>query len=243
MTIDGIPAEVTYSGRAPGFVGVDQVNVAVPAEISDEEETVPVVLITPQGSSREVSLFVPFVPQTLHVVFQTNHGTFTAELYSQDAPITVSNFVDLAEGNKEWTDPTTGEQRMSPFYDGTIFHRVIPEFVIQGGDPTGTGTGGPGYQFQDEFTLRLRFDQPGRLAMANSGPNTNGSQFFITEVATPQLDDVHTIFGQVIQGMEVVRAIARVPRDSSDRPLQPVVLERLIIERVPGPESAGTHLR
>ena len=166
--------------------------------------------------------------------FQTNQGTIVCELFEIDAPITVKNFVDLAEGNKEFTDPRTGEKKKAPYYDGTPFRRVIPQFMIQGGDPSGTGRGGPGYQFQDEFKPTLKFDRPGRLAMANAGPNTNGSQFFITEVPTEYLNNKHTIFGQVTEGMEVVKKITGVPRDSSDKPRQPVVIEKVIIEREAG---------
>ena len=168
----------------------------------------------------------------LYAVFQTNQGTIVCELYEKEAPVTVKNFMDLAEGTKEWTDPTTKAKKKGRYFDGTQFHRVIPDFMIQGGDPTATGTGGPGYQFQDEFTPKLRFDKPGRLAMANAGPGTNGSQFFITEVKTEFLDDKHTIFGSVIEGMDVVKKIARVPRNRSDKPNEAVVIEKLTIERV-----------
>ena len=169
----------------------------------------------------------------LYAIFQTNQGTIVCELYDKDAPITVKNFVDLAEGTKEWKDPRTGAMKKTHYFDGITFHRVIPEFMIQGGDPTGTGTGGPGYKFQDEFSPKLKFDKPGRLAMANAGPGTNGSQFFITEGNTEFLNNKHTIFGQVIEGMDNVKKIARVPRNASDKPNQPVVIEKLTIERVP----------
>ncbi|MGH9896850.1 MAG: peptidylprolyl isomerase [bacterium] len=168
-----------------------------------------------------------------YAVFETNQGRIVIELFPDDAPITVKNFVDLAEGNKEWKDPRTGETKKTRYFDGLVFHRVIPDFMIQGGDPTGTGTGGPGYRFQDEFKPNLRFSQPGRLAMANAGPGTNGSQFFITEVNTDFLNNKHTIFGQVVEGMDVVRKIARVPRDASDKPRTPVVMQKVTIERVP----------
>jgi peptidyl-prolyl cis-trans isomerase A (cyclophilin A) len=169
-----------------------------------------------------------------YAIFETNQGTIVVELFPNDAPITVKNFVDLAEGNKEWKDPRTGETKKTRYFDGLVFHRVIPEFMIQGGDPTGTGTGGPGYRFQDEFKPNLKFDKPGRLAMANAGPGTNGSQFFITEVNTDFLNNKHTIFGQVVEGMDVVRKIARVPRDGNDKPRTPVVMQKVTIERVPG---------
>lgn len=163
--------------------------------------------------------------------FQTNQGTIVCDLFENEAPVTVKNFVDLAEGNKEYQDPRTGEKKKGAYYDGTIFHRVIPQFMIQGGDPSGTGRGDPGYRFQDEFQSGLRFDQPGRLAMANAGPNTNGSQFFITEVPTPHLNNRHTIFGQVTEGMDVIKKIAALPRDAGDKPRQPVIIEKLTIER------------
>jgi len=169
----------------------------------------------------------------LYAILQTNQGTIVCELYDKDAPITVKNFVDLAEGNKEWKDPRTGETKKTRYFDGIVFHRVIPDFMIQGGDPTGTGTGGPGYRFQDEFKPNLKFDKPGRLAMANAGPGTNGSQFFITEVNTDFLNNKHTIFGQVLEGMDVVKKIARVPKDASDKPRTPVVMQKVTIERVP----------
>lgn len=164
----------------------------------------------------------------LYATLETSMGTIKVRLLPREAPKTVANFVGLAQGTKEWTDPKTGQKVKRPLYDGTIFHRVIPEFMIQGGDPLGRGTGGPGYRFEDEFSGR-KFDKPGLLAMANSGPNTNGSQFFVTEVATPWLNNRHTIFGEVIEGMEVVRTIARVSKGPGDRPEHDVVLERVTI--------------
>jgi peptidyl-prolyl cis-trans isomerase A (cyclophilin A) len=164
-------------------------------------------------------------------VFDTSMGRITCKLFEKEAPETVANFVGLAEGTKVWTDPTTHKKmRSKPLYDGTVFHRVIPEFMIQGGDPTATGMGDPGYSFKDEFNPNLNFDVPGRLAMANSGPDTNGSQFFITEVPTDYLDGKHTIFGQCDDsGIAVVKSIARVQRDANDKPLTDVVLNKLTI--------------
>ena len=145
-----------------------------------------------------------------YVVFETSLGKIVCKFYNQEAPKTVANFIGLAKGTREWTHPETGKKMTgTPYFDGTVFHRVIPDFMIQGGDPTGTGTGWPGYKFEDEFVETLNFDVPGRLAMANSGPNTNGSQFFITEVPTPHLNQKHTIFGQVVEGQELVAKIAR----------------------------------
>jgi peptidyl-prolyl cis-trans isomerase A (cyclophilin A) len=141
--------------------------------------------------------------------FQTSMGEIVVKLLPEKAPKTVENFLGLAEGTKEWTDPRTGAKQKKPLYDGTVFHRVIPEFMIQGGDPLGTGTGGPGYKFADEIGPDNRFAKGGLLAMANAGPNTNGSQFFITEVPTPWLDKGHTIFGEVVKGQDLVVKIAR----------------------------------
>jgi peptidyl-prolyl cis-trans isomerase A (cyclophilin A) len=158
-------------------------------------------------------------------------GRITCKLFDKEAPLTVANFIGLAQGTKPWTDPVSKKKMThKPFYDGTNFHRVIPQFMIQGGDPTGTGTGDPGYMFADEFDPNLNFEVPGRMAMANSGPDTNGSQFFITEVPTTYLNQKHTIFGQCDQAsVSVVSSIARVQRDADDKPLQPVVLTKVTI--------------
>jgi peptidyl-prolyl cis-trans isomerase A (cyclophilin A) len=166
------------------------------------------------------------------VVMDTSMGRITCQFYQKQAPKAVANFIGLAEGTQEWTDPTTHQKHHKPFYNGTIFHRVIPGFMIQGGDPTGTGTGDPGYAFRDEFDPNLNFDKPGRLAMANSGPNTNGSQFFITEQGYDSLNQHYTLFGQCDDAsVDVVKAIARVPRDGNDKPLTPVMLKKVTIVR------------
>src|ERR1019366_1892426 len=164
--------------------------------------------------------------QAKTAVIETSMGTIECQLFEKDAPQTVANFVGLATGTKEYTDIKTGQKKKSNFYDGVIFHRVIPNFMIQGGDPLGTGTGGPGYKFNDEFPSQ-KFDQPGRLAMANSGPNTNGSQFFITTAIDDFLNTNghYSIFGQVTKGQEVADAITKVPRDASDRPNSPVTIK------------------
>jgi peptidyl-prolyl cis-trans isomerase A (cyclophilin A) len=165
--------------------------------------------------------------------FNTSEGKITVRLFEADAPVTVKNFIELAEGAKEWTHPTTRAKSKDKLFHGTIFHRVIPDFMIQGGDPTGTGMGGPGYRFQDETKgSHHKFDKPGKLAMANSGPNTNGCQFFITVAPTPHLTGNHTIFGEVVEGQEIANKISKVPRNSQDKPHKPVVLESLTIERV-----------
>jgi peptidyl-prolyl cis-trans isomerase A (cyclophilin A) len=180
----------------------------------------------PQATAEATTL-----PNGPFVVMDTSMGRITCQFYQKQAPKAVANFIGLAEGTKDWTDPATKKvQHHKRYYDGTIFHRVIPQFMIQGGDPTGVGTGDPGYVFEDEFDPVLNFDRPGRLAMANSGPNTNGSQFFITEQAGDFLDQHYTLFGQCDDAsVEVVKAIARVERDSNDRPLSPVTLNKVRI--------------
>lgn len=166
---------------------------------------------------------------TLH----TTLGDIEVKLFPDHAPKTVANFVGLAEGSREWTDPRTGEKQTRPLYDGTIFHRVIPNFMVQGGDPLGSGRGGPGYRFADEFHPELSFDRPYLLAMANAGPGTNGSQFFITVAKTPHLNRKHTIFGEVTSqaGRDVVDQIAATKTDRSDRPVEDVVIERVSVEQ------------
>ena len=164
--------------------------------------------------------------------FTTSEGNFTVELFEKDAPKTVANFVGLAEGTREWTDPKSGAKMKKPFYDGLIFHRVIADFMIQGGDPLGTGTGDPGYKFADEFGSGRKIDKAGVLAMANAGPNTNGSQFFITLAPQPHLTGKHTVFGEVTQGMNVVEKIGAVKVSRPDnKPLKPVVIQSVKIER------------
>ena len=164
--------------------------------------------------------------------FTTNLGKFTVELFEKDAPKTVANFVGLAEGTKEWTDPKTGAKVKKPFYNGLIFHRVIADFMIQGGDPLGTGTGDPGYKFADEFGSGRKMDKAGVLAMANSGPNSNGSQFFITLKETNYLNGKHTVFGEVTDGMDTIRKIGETKTSKpGDRPVVPVVMQSVTIER------------
>jgi peptidyl-prolyl cis-trans isomerase A (cyclophilin A) len=164
--------------------------------------------------------------------FDTTEGSFVIRLFDKEAPNTVANFVGLAEGTKEWRDPATGQKKKAPFYDGIIFHRVIDGFMIQGGDPLGQGTGGPGYTFADEFHPSRRHDKPGILSMANAGPNTNGSQFFITLGPTPHLDNRHSVFGEVVSGLDVVKRIGHVATGRQDRPVTPVVMNKVTIERV-----------
>jgi peptidyl-prolyl cis-trans isomerase A (cyclophilin A) len=197
-------------------------------DIPDAPQATAAAMIHPNGPS---------------VVMDTSMGRITCRFFQKQAPNAVANFIGLAQGTKEWTNPATNKkERHKPLYDGTTFHRVIPEFMIQGGDPVGTGMGDPGYTFADEFDPNLNFDVPGRLAMANSGPNTNGSQFFITEQGYDSLNQHYTLFGQCDDSsVEVVKAIARVQRDRSDKPVVPVVLKKVTIipegQLVPPPPS------
>jgi peptidyl-prolyl cis-trans isomerase A (cyclophilin A) len=176
---------------------------------------------------------------TLTATLQTSQGKVVVRLFPDHAPKTVRNFVELAEGGRQWTDPRTGRQTTAKLYDGTVFHRVIPDFMIQGGDPLGSGRGGPGYRFADEIHPDLVFDRPYLLAMANAGPGTNGSQFFITVAPTPWLNGKHTIFGQVIEGADVVDQISRAKTGSQDRPVQDVTIESVTVNRdLAGPQTS-----
>ena len=166
----------------------------------------------------------------LRATIKTNKGNMTVRLFEEKAPRTVANWVALAKGDVEWTDPS-GQKTSRPLYSGTILHRVIPEFMIQMGCPQGTGRGGPGWRFADEIDPSLRHDKPGVLSMANAGPSTNGSQFFITEVPTPHLDGRHAVFGELIDGLDVVKEIARVPTSAGNRPVQDIVLEEIEVFR------------
>lgn len=176
--------------------------------------------ITPLEDSRQVD-----------AVIQTTLGTLRARLFVDKAPQTVTNFIQLAEGTTPWTNPLTGNQEQRPFYDGLQFHRVIEGFMVQGGCPKGDGTGGPGYQFGDEFHEDLRHSHPGVLSMANAGPNTNGSQFFITCDATPHLDNKHSVFGEIVEGIEILQKIATTPTDRNSVPRKQVAIESIRIER------------
>jgi peptidyl-prolyl cis-trans isomerase A (cyclophilin A) len=208
-----------FLAAVPGVAAAQQSTTTPPpaaAELPDAPQATAAATIRPNG---------PFV------VMDTSMGRITCQFFQQQAPKAVANFIGLAEGSIDWTDPDTKKkQHHKPYYDNTIFHRVIPEFMIQGGDPTGTGMGDPGYSFDDEVNADLNFDKPGRLAMANSGPNTNGSQFFITEQAYDSLNQHYTLFGQCDDSsVEVVKTIARVQRDSNDKPVAPVTLKKVTI--------------
>jgi peptidyl-prolyl cis-trans isomerase A (cyclophilin A) len=167
----------------------------------------------------------------VYAEFITSEGNFTVRLFDREAPNTVANFVGLAEGTKEWTDPRTNRKVTQPYYDGIIFHRVIDGFMIQGGDPLGQGIGGPGYKFADEFHPSLRHNKPGILSMANAGPNSNGGQFFITLGPTPHLDNKHSVFGEVESGLDVVKKIGSTRTGARDRPVKDVVIQTIKIER------------
>ena len=168
----------------------------------------------------------------MYAHFTTSEGNFSVRLFDEETPNTVANFTGLADGSKEWTDPRSGRKVKQPYFNGTVFHRVIDRFMIQGGDPLGQGTGGPGYTFADEFHPKLRHTKAGILSMANRGPNTNGGQFFITLAATPWLDDKHSVFGEVVEGMDVVKKIGGTPTSKpGDRPVKAITVEKVTIEK------------
>jgi len=170
-------------------------------------------------------------PAGTYAIFETSLGNIVCRLFDKEAPKTVENFIGLAEGRKEFRDPISGKKEKRAYYDGLTFHRVIPQFMIQGGCPQGDGRGGPGYNFADEFHPSLRHNKPGKLSMANAGPNTNGSQFFITVAPTPHLDNRHSIFGEVVEGQDIAVKISETSRDAMDRPRVPVTM-KVRIERV-----------
>jgi peptidyl-prolyl cis-trans isomerase A (cyclophilin A) len=174
----------------------------------------------------------------IYAVIDTSVGRIICKMFPDKAPIGVENFVGLAEGTKEFIDPKTHQKTKRRFYDGLIFHRIIPDFMIQGGDPLGTGSGGPGYMFKNEISRDLKFDRPGRLAYANAGADTNGSQFFITHKATPWLDGGYTIFGQTINGQEIVNAMGSVKR-AGERPIEPIYIKKITIVRIEDGKKKG----
>jgi peptidyl-prolyl cis-trans isomerase A (cyclophilin A) len=186
--------------------------------------------------SAENAVTLPDAPG-LYAVIYTSMGNIVCQLFEKEAPKTVANFRGLATGSKAWKDPETGQMQHKPLYPGTTFHRVIPQFMIQGGDPEGNGEGDPGYEFPDEIDPNLNFDRPGILAMANHGPNTNGCQFFITVAPAPHLNGHYTIFGAVVSGQDVADAISEVPRNEDDKPLTAVKILRIVIHRVQAPKA------
>jgi len=208
---------------------------APPSNLQNTPTAAPTVFLSPsptivQKTTEQLLNIKP--KQKMFATLNTNQGKITFELFFNQAPNTVANFVGLAEGTKGWIDPKTNQSMSGkPFYNGLVFHRVIKDFMIQGGDPLGSGMGGPGYKFEDEFDPELTFDSAGILAMANSGANTNGSQFFITHAPTPWLNGKHTIFGKVTTGMDVVDKIANLTTDANDRPVDPIIIESVTITR------------
>ena len=228
----------------PALAGILLAGAVVPAL---SQETAQPAAQTPAPALPDAPMATAVFPNGPTVVMDTSMGRITCQFFQKQAPMAVANFIGLAEGTKDWTDPKTNKvMRHKKYYDGTTFHRVIPEFMIQGGDPTGTGMGSPGYAFDDEFDPNLNFDVPGRLAMANSGPNTNASQFFVTELPQDSLNQKYTIFGQCDDpSVTVVKAIAPVERDGNDKPLSPVFLQKVTIVREgdkipPRPAAAGS---
>ena len=218
-------------------VGCKQSSAPTPAVAPPPAAAAPVAVATPPPAA--VTAAGPWTQKAsagtdLYATLKTNQGDITVKLFPKDAPKTVANFVGLASGEKAWTDPTTGQKGSHPLYNGTVFHRVIPGFMIQGGDPTGTGMGDPGYRFEDEFQSGRKFEKPGILAMANAGPGTNGSQFFITTGVPEHLNNKHTIFGEVIKGYDVVEKISNVPRDNRDKPNEAVKIDSVqLSEKAP----------
>jgi peptidyl-prolyl cis-trans isomerase A (cyclophilin A) len=213
----------TCFAQAPTPAQVKSINASTP---TPTPTGTPLEKVTDKNKSHKKGF------KRMYALFDTTLGKIKVELFFDKAPETVNNFVDLAEGNKEYKDPNSGTKKKGHFYDGLTFHRTIPKFMIQGGDPLGTGTGGPGYQFKDEIYPDLQFDKEGVLAMANAGKDTNGSQFFITVARTEWLNGKHTIFGQVVEGMDVVKKISETPRDQmTDAPLKPVKINKVTIIR------------
>jgi peptidyl-prolyl cis-trans isomerase A (cyclophilin A) len=188
-----------------------------------------VVLIAEQGGAKPAAKLQPGI----YAHFVTSLGDFSIRLFDKDAPKTVQNFVELAEGKKRWLDPRSRQQVRRPYYNNQIIHRVVPGQIIQGGDPLGTGSGGPGYEFPDEFNPKLRHSKAGIVSMANHGPNTNGGQFFITLMAMPTYNDHYTVFGEVVRGMDTVMKISKVRLGKNSRPVEPVIVKTVKIERVP----------
>jgi peptidyl-prolyl cis-trans isomerase A (cyclophilin A) len=231
--VSAIPAAAaaTASGEAAASAspaGGDAVITPTPSEAqaapaATTQSATPKPAATPAKPAREPGLYA---------TIKTSMGDIKVQLFEKQSPLAVKNFVGLAQGTKTWTDPRTGKPTRRPLYNGVTFHRVIPNFMIQGGDPLGNGMGTPGYQFANENSPDLAFDRPGRLAMANAGPNTNGSQFFITVAPYPSLNGGYTIFGQVLEGQDVANKISAVPRNPQDKPLTPVTISRIVIERV-----------
>ena len=217
---------------APGTAGGDAV--MSPNSAGDQAPAAAPAAAVPQpAATKPAKPAKPAREPGLYATIKTSMGDIKLQLFEKQSPLAVKNFVGLATGTKTWTDPRNGKPTQKPLYNGTTFHRVIPGFMIQGGDPLGNGMGTPGYKFANENSPDLTFDRKGRLAMANAGPNTNGSQFFITVAPYPSLNGGYTIFGQVLEGQDVVDEISQVPRDVRDKPLTPVTILGVVIERAP----------
>ena len=226
-------AQTTTQKPAPQTQKPDTAKPAAPATAKPAPATT-----TPAAPAAPAATAKQYGPG-IYAHFTTNNGNFIVRFFDKDAPITVQNFVGLAEGKKQWTDPRSGKPVRRPYYNNLTFHRIIPNFMIQGGDPEGTGMGGPGFKFNDEISPKLKHDRPGIVSMANAGPNTNGGQFFITVAPYPSLDGKYSIFGEVVEGLDVVMAISKVPTSGRagnppNRPLKPVVMKSVRIERVAG---------
>jgi peptidyl-prolyl cis-trans isomerase A (cyclophilin A) len=203
---------------------------AVPAAFGQEKKA-------DQKTDQKSAPIPAKLPPGVYAHFQTSLGNFTCELFEKQSPVTVANFIGLTQGTKQYTDPRTNQKSTKPYFDGTVFHRIMDGFMIQGGDPLATGTGGPGYEFKNEHSPDLKFDKEGILAMANAGPDTNGSQFFVTLAPVAQLNGGYTIFGHVVEGMDVVHKIGSVPvkvgpSGEKSSPVAPVKLTKVTIERV-----------
>jgi len=222
---------------APGTANGDAVIIGTPRNLDQAPA------VAAKSTAAKATAAKPAREPGLYATIKTSMGDIKVKLYEKQSPLAVKNFTGLATGTKTWTDPRTGKPTRRPLYNGVTFHRVIPNFMIQGGDPLGNGMGTPGYKFNNENSPDLMFDRPGVLAMANAGPNTNGSQFFITVAAYPSLNGGYTIFGQVLEGQEVADKISKVPRDGQDKPLSPVTITRIVIERVGPPpvHHTATH--
>lgn len=228
LLLSGILLSACNSKSLPSPVVTEDTPSASPTEAVSTVSSEIVVSPDSSTSATESAKIINNKTKKMFATFQTSKGNIKVELFVDKTPITVANFVGLVNGTKDWVDPKTGEKMVGKrFYDGLIFHRVIKDFMIQGGCPLGTGTGDPGYRFADEFDKSLTFDKPGMLAMANSGPNTNGSQFFITTVPTAWLNNKHTIFGKIVEGMDIVKLIENVATDPSDKPITPVIINSI----------------
>jgi peptidyl-prolyl cis-trans isomerase A (cyclophilin A) len=248
LAVSPVAAQTSTAKPAPQTQKPAAPSTAKPAPPSTAKPASPATTKPAPATQKPAASTTPAAPAPtaakygpgIYAHFTTSHGNFIVKFFDKDAPITVQNFVGLAEGKKQWTDPRTRRPVRRPYYNNLTFHRIIPNFMIQGGDPEGTGMGGPGFKFNDEISPKLKHDRPGIVSMANAGPNTNGGQFFITVAPYPSLDGHYSIFGEVVEGLEVVMAISKVPTTGPkpppptppNRPLKPVIIKSVRIERV-----------